>query len=332
MSESGAELLEIEMSRSVRLMTSLAITTSLVAVWVVMASPVAAQEATSDSNTLQADDSGGFGISFDTFDQEETEATTAGFSDEALPLPGFLSADGLFDARDPDIVMTIRGGVEVSPAYFGSDEYETGPDVGFRVDYLRFPNGFEYGSAATVGFRRGLGFTGSARYIGARDSSDYAEIRGLEDVDWSFEAGFGLTYEQENYRVFGVARYGIIGHNAWVGEFGADGVAYPVDGLTLTLGPRVSVGSARFNNTYFGVTEEGAAASGLEPYEAGSGITEAGMEFAARYLLNERWGVEGAATWDRLFNDAADSPIVDRGSPDQYEVRLGITRSIRLDF
>ena len=34
----------------------------------------------------------------------------------------------------------------------------------------------------------------------------------------------------------------------------------------------------------------------------------------ARYLFNERWGVEGSASWDRLLNDAADSPITEQGS------------------
>ena len=82
------------MSRSVRLKTALALSTSLVAGWVVVAGPVTAQEATLDPSTAQTDQGGGFGISFDTFDQEETIATTAGLSDEALPLPGFLSADG----------------------------------------------------------------------------------------------------------------------------------------------------------------------------------------------------------------------------------------------
>jgi outer membrane protein len=51
-----------------------------------------------------------------------------------------------------------------------------------------------------------------------------------------------------------------------------------------------------------------------------------------RYLLNERWGVEGAAEYERLLNDAADSPITEQGSADQYTVRVGITRRISLDF
>jgi MipA family protein len=232
-----------------------------------------------------------------------------------------------FNATNPDIVMTLRGGVQVSPAYIGSDEYDFGPDAAFRLDYVRFPGGFEFGSGRTVGFRTGFELRGSFRYIGSRDDGD---VEGLDEIDASVEAGLGIGYEQRNYRVFADVRYGFIGHNAWVGDVGADGIVYPTDALTLTLGPRLSFGSDGFMDTYFGLSASESAESGLPAYDPGAGLAAAGVEFGARYLLNENWGVEGAATWSRLVNDAADSPITE--AEDQYEVRVGITRRISLDF
>jgi MipA family protein len=247
--------------------------------------------------------------------------------------PGLLTgALDALDAPNPDVVISLRGGVEVSPAYFGSDDYQFGPDVAVRLDYLRLPYGIEFGSARTVGFTTGWSLQGSARYIPERDSDDYAQLDGLDDVDWSFELGMGVGYNQRNYRLFGVARYGVIGHNAWVAELGADGIAYPVEGLTLTLGPRLEFGDRKFNDTYFGVSSEEAANSSLPEYEPGSGLYLAGVELGARYLFNERWGLEGAAGWGRLMNDAGDSPITEEGSADQYRVRVGVTRRISLDF
>ena len=87
-----------------------------------------------------------------------------------------------------------------------------------------------------------LGLLGSGGFadvfiVWAKD--DHDEIRGLDDVDWALELGLGVGYEQRNYRLFADARYGAIGHHSWVGVVGADGIAYPVDGLTLTLGPRL---------------------------------------------------------------------------------------------
>ncbi len=270
---------------------------------------------------------------FPDFGQTTTEATTAGISDAGLPLPGFLAAGGVFDAREPDLVATISAGIDVSPAYLGSDEYELGPSFDARLDFVRLPNGFEFGSGRAVGFRTGLGLRTSARYIPGRDSGDYSEIDGLDDIPWSFEAGLGLGYEQRNYRVFADVRYGIIGSNAWVGDVGADAIAYPIDGLTLTLGPRLNFGDDHFASTYFGVSPEESVRNGnLPAYDAKGGLIGGGVVLGARYLFNERWGVEGSASWDRLLNDAADSPITEQGAVDQYRVGIGLTRRISLDF
>ncbi len=248
--------------------------------------------------------------------------------------PALATGAGVLDidAANPDLVLTVRAGVQVSPSYLGSSDYEVGPDLAARLDYIRFPGGFEFGSGRTVGFRTGWGLRGSARYLGERNADEHDEIKGLDDVDWSFELGLGVGYEQRNWRAFTDVRYGVIGHNAWVGEVGADGIAYPVDGLTVTLGPRLSFGTDNFAETYFGVSADESAASGLDQFNASGGLLGAGMELGARYRFNERWGVEGAATWNRLVNDAGDSPVTATGSADQYEVRLGITRSISLDF
>jgi outer membrane scaffolding protein for murein synthesis (MipA/OmpV family) len=246
--------------------------------------------------------------------------------------PGLLDAGGALDSRTPDVVVNLRAGVQVSPAYFGSDDYEVGPDLAARVDYFRFPGGFEYGSSQTVGFRSGWGLQGSFRYLGERDSDKHDQIEGLDNVPWSAEAGLGVGYEQRNWRAFTDVRYGFVGHNTWVGEIGADAIGYPLEGLTLTLGPRLEFGSDRFAETYFGVSATESQASGLSEFDANGGLLGAGVEFGARYLFNERWGVEGAAGWQRLVNDAADSPVTATGSEDQYSFRLGITRRISLDF
>ena len=248
--------------------------------------------------------------------------------------PALATGAGILDidAVNPDLVLTLRAGVQVSPSYLGSDDYEVGPDLAARLDYIRFPGGFEFGSGRAVGFRSGWGLRGSARYLGERDSDEHDVIKGLDDVDWSFELGLGVGYEQRNWRAFTDVRYGVIGHNAWVGEVGADGIAYPIEGLTVTLGPRLSFGTDNFAQTYFGVSDQEFGGLGLPAFDAKGGLLGAGMELGARYRFNERWGVEGAASWNRLVNDASDSPVTDTGSADQYELRLGITRSISLDF
>jgi outer membrane scaffolding protein for murein synthesis (MipA/OmpV family) len=98
------------------------------------------------------------------------------------------------------------------------------------------------------------------------------------------------------------------------------------------LGPRLNFGSDNFSDTYFGVSAKESTRSGMEEYDSSGGLLGAGVEFGMRYLFNQAWGLEGAAVWSRLINDASDSPVTGRGSEDQYLVRLGITRRISLDF
>jgi MipA family protein len=233
----------------------------------------------------------------------------------------------------PLAVIEVLGGVSVSPSYFGSDDYEAGPAVAPRFDYVRLPGGLEFGSIAAPAVVRGFGLRTSARYIGSRRPDDDPSLAGTERVDRSLELGLGLGYTGDDWRAFGVMRYGVLGHNAWVGEAGADALFSPNDSLLINLGPRASWGSTSFMDTYFGIgADEAAAAPQLDEFSPSSGLYSVGVELGARYAFSPRWGVEGAATYDRLVDDAADSPVTQAGSRDQFGVRLGITRTIRLGF
>lgn len=235
-------------------------------------------------------------------------------------------------AQSVSAEATVLGGIETTPSYFGSDENEIGPAFDLRIDYLRLPGGLEFGSTRAVGFLEGFGPRFAARYIGSRKASDQSELRGLDNVDQTLELGGGFGYDARDFRVFADVMYGVVGTNAWTGQVGADAIYYPTDALILTAGPRLEWGSARFNDTYFGVSTEEANRSEFSKFDAGSGLVSVGIELSARYSFSENWGVEGIAAYDRLVEDAADSPITELGSADQFGVRIGVTRSISLDF
>ena len=66
------------------------------------------------------------------------------------------------------------------------------------------------------------------------------------------------------------------------------------------------------------------------PYEAQGGILSAGLELSAHYRLTDLWGFEAALRYDRLRNDAADSPITTED--DQITASLGVTRRFDIRF
>lgn len=246
-------------------------------------------------------------------------------------LPGAAIAQTAPSLGSPDAVFTLRGGASVKPGYFGSDDYEFGPDVGFSLQYLRLGK-MEFGSPDPLARKTGFGLRGSFRYIGERDAADFPELTGLETIDQSIELGLGIGYKSDYIEAFADVRYGVIGHESWVGEAGIDAVYRPINILKLRAGPRVFFGDDSYSRTYFGVTAAESAASGLAAYTPSGGALSAGIEIGATYALNDQWGIDSALTWTRFTGDAANSPIVRQGSRDHLKLRIGLTRRFTIDW
>ena len=234
-------------------------------------------------------------------------------------------------AQSFELDVAPRLGVAVGPAYPGASEYDVGPDVGFSFGRLSL-GGARFGSD----YERilGLGFSPSVGYIGERDSSDYSEIAGLNDVDETFELGIGGIYRWEEAEVFAKLRRGFGGHEGFVADLGADYIARPTERLLLRAGPRMSLGDDDYASSYFGVSAAESVATGgrLGAFDAGGGVTSAGLEAVATYRLGGDWAVEGGISYDRLLGDAGDSPITEAGSEDQFGLRLGVSKRIRFGF
>ncbi|WP_224815384.1 MipA/OmpV family protein [Hasllibacter sp. MH4015] len=228
---------------------------------------------------------------------------------------------GAASAEGPGITASLGFGGQVMPDYFGADSYRVRP-LGFGQLHE-----LEIGPIARpdTGPREGFGFRGAFRISHARLAEDNAELVGLEDVPFSVELGGGVGYATEAWRVFGDVRYGVIGHNTFVGEIGGDVIFRPSDSTTITLGPRVQIASDDYAQTYFGITaaEAAASVSGFGAYDAEGGVTYAGLQLNIIHALNDDWSVRGRLELGELQGSAADSPIVQNG--DTFQARAGVT-------
>ena len=127
-------------------------------------------------------------------------------------------------------------------------------------------------------------------------------------------------------------RQGIGGHHGLVGEVGVDVIAEPTPKLTVSLGPRLSFASADYLDTYLGVSA--AESVGLRPAGIRPGRRHQGRRTGGRGALcaDPAWSVVAKAGYERLVGDAADSPVTEAGSENQFKAGIGLTYRFGLNL
>lgn len=228
--------------------------------------------------------------------------------------------------------VMIGAGVQLIPTYPGADST--------RVTFLPLVETWRVGEAITTespdeafGFavlgKRDKGFSvGPAfNFAPGRNAED---LPGLPKVGSALEVGlFADSWPLERLRLRAELRQGIGGHKALTGTLAADLVLrQDKEGAIATLGPRLRWGSAKYNRAYFGVPMPGAG--GFTSYEPGSGLYAVGAIAGLRLPVSRIFGIYAYAGYDRLIEDARNSPIVRAGSADQFSAGLALTYRFKI--
>ncbi len=233
---------------------------------------------------------------------------------------------------DVDLIIELGFGGTIQPEYEGSADYEVSPWPVIGFGYLVIPGFFVIGSpeAEAGGFAIGPSFS----YTSDRDFDDDPDLSGLADVDDTYEAGLRASYEWTNAEVWGEARYAFGGADGVVGEFGLNAVARPTPELELKLGPFATAASADYMGTYFGVSAQESSDTGfrVDAFDPEGGIKSVGIKGFARYQFRPTWFLNARASYSKLVGNAADSPIVEFGSEDQFTFGLSISKRFSLDL
>lgn len=219
-------------------------------------------------------------------------------------------------------------GPQLSPKYPGAKDLSFTP----YFDLSREREGTEFTfEAADESFGAPLissgnfAFGPSLGFIGKRTAADVGA--NLPKVGFTIEAGgFAQVSLTPAVRVRVEGRKGLTGHKGWVGQVSADYVARQGDDWLFSIGPRVTLGDAKYTRAYFGVTPAAALSSGLPAFDAGGGVQSAGVNVGYLRQLNQRWGLAAYARYDRLVGDAADSPVT-RGFGSRNQPSVGLALS-----
>ncbi len=250
----------------------------------------------------------------------------------ALLLPRMGAAQPSLNALLPNFVGV---GVGLSSEYKGSDSTEWGAAPAARI---------------ALGGERFVSLTGPAAELNLLDSSwlqagpvgiyrhgrsdaEDAVVRAIGDRDATVELGgrIGVSWLKTDGPVPFRLRAGIALTGDVTGQYGGVQVL-PSASLWVPLSPDVFVGtgvfarigSAAHNRYFYGVPAEGAAASGLPAFSPKGGLTSAGAWPVVVWRVTPRWAVAGGFLYMRLADEVADSPIVQRGSRDQWAGGLAV--------
>jgi outer membrane scaffolding protein for murein synthesis (MipA/OmpV family) len=218
--------------------------------------------------------------------------------------------------------FSIGGGIGVAPDYEGSSDYEVVP---IPAGSAKFDNGM-FVKLLGLNLRANLIPSDFWRlgpvynYRAERDNVDDNRVDRMREVSDANEFGIFGGIEWENWYVF-LDLLGDTG-DAYDGYYGTlkGGYNWIIDNeWALSIGGHTTYADDDYMQTYFGVNNRDSARSGLDKYDADSGIKDVGLDLGVNWAFASNWDLRGLARYSKLVGDADDdSPVVDQGSENQF--------------
>ena len=229
----------------------------------------------------------------------------------------------------------VGAGVGVTTEWAGAKDTAVALAPGGRVQFSEHRFVEVYGPFLNVNLLnvQGWEFGPSVSYRFGRKDVEDPVVNRLPAINGVVEAGGfgGYTYINTTGVPWRV-RTGVSVLTAVGGDTTGTHVT-PYASFWMPLSPTVFVGvgggftwsSSSFMQQRFGVTPAASAASGLPVYSANSGVRQVYAWPAVIVRLSDHWYGGAGAFYQRLTEDAANSPIVtQRGDRNQWTVGAGI--------
>jgi MipA family protein len=244
-----------------------------------------------------------------------------------LVLAAGWSATASAQASDK-LQVAAKLGLGVAPTYEGSDDYEGVPLWVLRADNLYAPDTYVQLRNTTLtsnllpntNFRLGP----MVQYIPTRDNVSDSVVNRMQHVDASLMVGglIGYDFKLSDRQMLGVefqGRQDVESGNGYLLTLLGRYRAPLLTALTFNGELSSTYASSDYMESYFGVSAANAARSGLDQFNADSGIKDVTLNLGLDYALFDGFSLGFSAAYSRLLNDAKDSPIVsDRGDENQF--------------
>ena len=269
------------------------------------------------------------------------------FRSLALAVPALLASAAM--AQDPDnaslgisatpdaepnksLSITLGAGAGVVPAYEGSKQVKAVPfpliDIRGLADdriFISSLRGIGVNIVELGDLRAGV----ALGYHGGRSSHDDDRLRGLSDLSGGAVASGFVTYALKPF-AFELKAENIFGPAPGTEvTAGATWSFSPIERMRISIGPETTWADRRYDRSYFGVTDDQAAAATaagnpLHPYSPGSGLKDVALSATLLYQITDHWGIAAHAGVSELVGNAArHSPLTEQDA--QPNAFLGLT-------
>jgi len=242
----------------------------------------------------------------------------------------------------------IGAGVFAIPDFYGSDKYKAAgaPLIHYNFDAWGYPMYVQFiGNELRLNVSPVQEWRGGPllRFRQRRDDDvDNNVVKRMQPVPSATEIGGFVAYHMplDANPLHKVVFTGDVTWNTTNVYSGATGniratyfhpFGQPVMGYSLlgALGFGLFFASDHFNDKYFGIHGRDLLLypeRGGRPYTAKSGLTSIKVPFMLSSQVDKNWIVMVAGRYERLLEDAADSPIVKQhGSENQWTIGIGAT-------
>jgi outer membrane scaffolding protein for murein synthesis (MipA/OmpV family) len=239
------------------------------------------------------------------------EAPAQDTGDAPAPRRKFEAAIGLRAGYGPEYIGASRSDFGATPAiYLRYGRLSLSSASGLidrRNDDVLRGLGVDLSRSDT--FRAGL----SLRYDDGRSSDDKEGLRGIGGVSSTVRVRGALQWRlPDNWRVSAALTPDLFDRGGGTLLEGGVSREWRFDARTRwRIGGSLTWANGEYMRSYFGVDEEGSAASGLPVYEPGSGWRDLGLSTRLRFDINRRWTVNGGVGLTRVLGPARDSPFTE---------------------
>ncbi|MDR3154147.1 MAG: MipA/OmpV family protein [Deltaproteobacteria bacterium] len=227
------------------------------------------------------------------------------------------------DGGGTPVTGSIGVGAVYAPEFAGSDKSEAKPLPYFNLRYGPVFLSTSKGLGIRFDLMGGaLELSPALNYRWPRDEGDSDLLFGMGDVKGELTGGATVAYHMDD------VTFAVRGFQAISGDsgFNMDMILSYLNRQHETfhwgLAAEAGFADSEYNRTYFGVNEEQSARSGYNAYSPSAGLKDVSFGGTVDYYIAPNISVDLFAKYTRITGEAFDSPLVLRGSPNQFSTGL----------